>query len=140
MVADGVGGLARSGGPRPAAAVASGAGVAGRRPGVSGRVDRALADLVGGFEGGVTLFELACAKLARAAREAGGDEPRFRSHPAGALRRLRIDVEDALRVAALAVELHETIDGELPSEDRAAELADVLLDRARELARSRLED
>lgn len=104
---------------------------------MSGRVDRALADLVGGVDGGATLFGLACAKLARAARELGEDEPRFCSHPAGMLRRLEVAAEDALRVAELAVELHEAIDHDAPSEERAAELAALLLERARTVALDR---
>jgi uncharacterized MAPEG superfamily protein len=103
---------------------------------VSGRLDRALVDLVGGPAGGAVLFELACARLARAAREASEDERRFRSHPAGALRRLRVDVADALEAAGLAVELQAVVDGD--AGDRAADLAGLLLDRAAALADARL--
>lgn len=103
----------------------------------SGRVDRALADLVGGPDGGATLWELACARLARLAREYADEPLRFNTHPEGMLRRLTVACEDALRTAELAVELHQALDDELPTEDRAAELGDLLLERARRLAAER---
>lgn len=106
---------------------------------VSTGVDRALADLVGGWDGGYTLFAVAAGKLARQAAEwAEEGEMRFRSHPAGAVHRLRVACEDALRTAELAAEIHEALDPEAPSEERAADLAALLLDRARRLALERV--
>jgi hypothetical protein len=99
-----------------------------------GRVDRALADLVGGWDGGATLWELSCARLARLASEYSDEPMRFKAHPAGMLHRLTVACEDALRTAELAVELHQALEEELPSEDRAGQLGDVLLERARRLA------
>ena len=102
-----------------------------------GRVERALADLVGGWGGGETLFELACARLARQAREYADEPARFGSHPRGMLHRLEVACRDALHTVEVAVELHESLDYELPSEERAAQLADLLLARARRLASDR---
>lgn len=101
-------------------------------------VDRALADLVGGLEGPETLFELACTRLARQARELGEELARFRSHPRGGVHRLHIACQDALRTAELAVELHEALDHEVPAEERAADLASLLIERARDLAADRV--
>lgn len=103
-----------------------------------GGVDRALADLVGGWEGGSTLFELACVRLARQAAGYGEEEGRFRTHPRGALHRLQVACRDALNTAELAVELHEALDHELPAEEQAAELAALLLERAHDLAARRV--
>lgn len=102
-----------------------------------GRVDRALADLVGGPDGGATLWELACARLARLAREYADEPMRFNSHPDGMVHRLAVACEDALRTAELAAELHQALDHDQPTDERAIDLADVLLDRARHLAAER---
>jgi hypothetical protein len=104
---------------------------------VSASFDRALADLVGGWDGGATLWELACARLARLAREYADEPMRFKSHPAGMLRRLEVACEDALRTVEVAVDLHLALDDELPSEERAAQLVDLLVERARRLAAER---
>lgn len=104
-----------------------------------GRVDRALADLVGGWEGGETLFELACARLARLAGEFSQEPARFNLHPRGMLHRLEVACRDALQTVEVACELHEAMDHELPAEDRAAQLVDLLLERARRLATERQE-
>ena len=102
-----------------------------------GRLERAVADLVGGWEGGATLWELACARLARQAA-AYADEPmRFASHPAGMLHRLEVACRDALATVEVAVELHEALDHELPAEDQAAQLAGLLLARAGHVAAAR---
>lgn len=103
----------------------------------AGRVDRALADLVGGWEGGETLWELACARLARLAREYAEEPMRFKSHPAGMLHRLEVACTDALHTVEVAVELQEALDEELPSEQRAEQLVDLLYARASRLAAER---
>lgn len=100
----------------------------------AGRVDRALADLVGGWDGGATLWELACARLARLAREYAEEPMRFKSHPEGMLHRLEVACADAIRTVEVAVELHLALDDELPSEERAVQLVDLLFERARRLA------
>ena len=102
-----------------------------------GRLDRALADLVGGWDGGATLWELACARLARVAREYSDEPMRFATHPRGMLHRLEVACDDALRTVEAAVELHEALDHELPPEERAAQLVDLLFERARRLAAER---
>lgn len=102
-----------------------------------GRLDRALADLVGGWDGGATLWELACARLARLAREYAEEPMRFKMHPAGMLHRLEVACADALHTVEVAVELQDALDGELPSEDRAEQLVDLLFARARRLAAER---
>lgn len=55
-----------------------------------GRLERALADLVGGWDEGETLFELACARLSRVTRELAEEPQRFSSHPRGMLHRLEV--------------------------------------------------
>ena len=102
-----------------------------------GRIDRALADLVGGWDGGATLWELACARLARVAHEFAEEPMRFKSYPAGMLHRLQVACEDALQTVEVAVELQEALDEELPSEERALQLVDLLFARARRLADER---
>lgn len=104
---------------------------------MSASMDRAIADLVGGWDGGATLWELACARLARLAREYADEPMRFKSHPAGMLRRLEVACEDAIRTVEVAVDLHLALDDELPSEERAAQLVDLLFERARRLAAER---
>lgn len=103
-------------------------------------LERALADLVGGVDGGFSLWSIACGKLEQVAAGAR-DEYRFRSYPSGALNRLLVDLEDVLRVATLAVELQTTLDGETDPtspEQRQADIAGLLLDRAREMVRERI--
>lgn len=140
-MARGLGTDARRGGARTAPPVSRAARAARprkRAAGVSGqRVDRALADLVGGWEGGATLFELACARLARLAGEFAEEPMRFNSHPRGMLHRLEVACADALQTVEVACELHEAMDHELPAEERAAEIVDILLDRARRVATER---
>lgn len=103
-----------------------------------GRVERALIDLVGGPGGGLTLWEIACGKLERVARDARDDEYRFRSYPAGSLDRLRSAIDDVVQVAALAAELQTLIDDDpLTERDRASDVADLLLRRARALGQDR---
>lgn len=103
-----------------------------------GRVERALADLVGGADGGLTLWEIACGKLERVARAAREDDYRFRSHPSGRLERLRVDLDDALMVAELAAELQALLDADpLTADERAGDVASLLLGRARTVARDR---
>lgn len=103
----------------------------------SARMDRALADLVGGWDGGATLWELACARLARVAREYADEPARFNTHPAGMLQRLEVACADAVQTVMVAVELHEALDHDLPAEERAAQLVDLLFARARRLATER---
>lgn len=99
-----------------------------------GRLDRALADLVGGWDGGATLWELACARLARLAHEFADEPMRFKSHPEGMLRRLSVACEDAVRTVEVAVDLHQALDEGVPSEERAEQLVDLLYARASRLA------
>lgn len=109
---------------------------------MSARLERQLADLFGGYDGGSTLWELACRKLARSAAAAADDEYRFRSHPAGALNKLLVDVREALQVAELAVELQAVLsaDADAVGDDdrRRGEIADMLLDRAREVSDAKM--
>lgn len=99
-----------------------------------GRLDRALADLVGGWDGGATLWELACARLVRVVHEFAEEPLRFKTHPAGMLHRLEVACGDALRTVEVAVALQGALDEELPSGERAEQLVDLLFERARRLA------
>jgi hypothetical protein len=100
------------------------------------RLERTLAELVAGRDGGWSLWSAALAGLELAVQESREfGEPRFASHPAGELRRLLLAIEDALRRGELAVELREAImaDGDTVPEGRHRERIErVLLDRARQ--------
>lgn len=107
---------------------------------MSTRFERALADLVGGYEGGAVLWLVGAMRLELAVNDSR-DVERFRSYPAGALNRLLTGVDDALRTAELAVDLEEMLaaDGDAVTEQkRRDDIGAVLLGRARELADARL--
>jgi hypothetical protein len=104
------------------------------------RLERALAELVAGYDGGWSMWEAALSGLElviRESREYG--EPRFASHPAGELRKLLLGVEDSLRRARLAVELRETLmaDGDVAEDRRAGAIEALLLDKARTMVDER---
>jgi hypothetical protein len=107
---------------------------------VTTRFERALADLVGGYDGGFVLWLVAMMRLDLVAQDSR-DVDRFRSYPEGALNRLLVGVDDALHTCELAVDLERMIqdNGDGASlDDRKRDVADVLLARARELADARL--
>jgi len=96
--------------------------------------------LVGGVDGGLSLWHVAMGKLERAAAESRELEQRFRSYPPAALNQLLVDVDDALRTAALAVELQLALDGEDDNagpDARRESIAALLLERARGLVDDR---
>jgi len=107
------------------------------------RISRALVDVLGGYEAGWGLWVSALGKLEQAlvdARANGRD--RFCSWPPQELRRLLADVEDALQLASTAVEIQLAVNEEpedASSARRQATIADVLHERAAELARRRSE-
>lgn len=107
-----------------------------------GRLGRAVADVFGGYDGGLVFWSAALVALERAIADARAGEERFRSYPAGEFRRLLGRVDDALRMAAAAVDVQAIIDeGELDGRerDRDRDVAELLLARARELADERRE-
>lgn len=107
---------------------------------MTSRFERALADLVGGYEGGWALWMVGLMRLELAVGDAR-DIDRFRSHPEGAWNRLLVNVDDALRTGELAVDLELMLqaDGDVkPEDERSRSVADLLLVRARELADARL--
>jgi hypothetical protein len=107
---------------------------------VTSRFERALADLVGGYEGGWALWLVGTMRLELAVADAR-DLDRFRAYPDGAWNRLLVNVDDALRTVELAVDLERMLqsEGDAAGEDvRRRDVADLLLVRARELSDARL--
>lgn len=107
---------------------------------MSSRYERALTDLVGGYEGGAVLWLVSLMRL-EVAIERARETDRFRAHPEGALNRLLVDVDDALRTGEVGVDLQRLLrdeGDELPDATRREHVSDVLLARARELADARL--
>jgi hypothetical protein len=106
---------------------------------VTSRFERALTDLVGGYEGGTILWLVAMMRLEVAIADAR-EIDRFRSHPEGALNRLLVAVDDALRTGEVGVDLQRLLadrgDAQ-PEGERRQEIAELLLGRARELADAR---
>lgn len=103
------------------------------------RFERALTDLVGGYEGGAVLWLVSLMRL-EIAIERAREIDRFRAHPEGVLNRLLVDVDDALRTGEVGVDLQRLLrdeGDELPDGARREHVADVLLARARELADAR---
>lgn len=105
------------------------------------RLERALADLLGGHESGWLLYfsGLSQLELAAANSRARGVLP-FRNHPDGELHRLYCDLDGATRTIRTAVELEKVLSRDDDLGDRRADLALDLLGRARELADRRLHD
>lgn len=103
------------------------------------RFERALVDLVGGYEGGAVLWLVSMMRLEVAIAKAR-EIDRFRAHPEGVLNRLLVDVDDALRTGEVGVDLQRLLadeGDEQPDAARREHVADVLLARARELADAR---
>jgi hypothetical protein len=104
------------------------------------RFERALTDLVGGYDGGAVLWLVSAMRLEVAVQRAR-DVDRFRAYPEGVLNRLLVDVDDALGTGEVAVDLQRLlIDGgdEQTDERRRQDVGELLLARARELADARL--
>lgn len=106
---------------------------------MSSRFERALTDLVGGYDGGAILWLVAMMRL-EVAVDRAREIDRFRAHPEGVLNRLLVDVDDALRTGEVGVDLQRLLrdEGDQAGEGaRRDHIADVLLERARELADAR---
>jgi hypothetical protein len=104
------------------------------------RFERALTDLVGGYDGGAVLWLVSAMRLEVAVTRAR-DVDRFRSYPEGALNRLLVDVDDALGTGGIAVDLQRLLNDagdEQTEHQRRENVAELLLGRARELADARL--
>lgn len=92
---------------------------------------RAVADVLGGFDGGQAFARAALAGVDQAVERARDRAEGFSSWPRGWFDRLLGDVGDALRLAAIAVVVQELLNEE-ELDDPSAALADVLLRRAQE--------
>jgi hypothetical protein len=104
------------------------------------RLERALADLVGGPAGGWAFALAGLAALEQAVTSARSGADRFRAYPAGWFRALLVDVDDALRIAATAVDVQLVLDeheGDGRSLDRRRDISELLLARANALADER---
>jgi hypothetical protein len=104
------------------------------------RFERALTDLVGGYDGGAVLWLVSAMRLEVAVNRAR-DVDRFRLHPEGALNRLLVDVDDALTTGTVAVDLQRLLNDhgdEQTEAGRRRDVAELLHARARELADARL--
>lgn len=104
------------------------------------RVARALTDVLGGYEAGWGMWLSALGQLEQALVDAREGRDRFCSWPPNELRRLVRVLEDAMELAATAVEIQLAVMEE-PERTRPVErmktIADVLHARAADLARRR---
>lgn len=94
---------------------------------------RALADALGGSTGGWYFWRAGLLALGVAVERSLDREQSFGSYPVGELRRLRVDVDEALGLLELAVAVQEAIGadedgGEL---ERAGAIVEVLVERVR---------
>jgi hypothetical protein len=102
------------------------------------RLERALADVVLGHDGGWSFWVAALVALEELAAESrvhGRD--RFDDFPEGELRRLMLGIENALERASLAVELRAGYLGDMDArsvDEHRQAVADILLERARQHA------
>lgn len=97
--------------------------------------DRRLADVFGGYEGGVAFWFAALSALELAAARSRERRDAFSSWPEGEWRRFLRDVDDALGLAAIGVGLQEILNDESSSDtpaDRRRSVDEVLRRRARE--------
>jgi len=104
------------------------------------RVARALVDVLGGYEAGCGLWLSSLGKLEATITECRDGRDRFCSWPKGELRRLTTHLQDALDLAATAAELQLAVNedpADVAPADLSATIADVLQDRALDLARRR---
>src|SRR5579862_3695506 len=110
-----------------------------RQAGEASVIERRLAALVAGPEAGWWLWNAALQGLELAIEGARSGRSAFAGWPRGELNRLLVDVEDALAMAALAVDLREVVGGleDEPDARSRHEVAELLLDRAREACRAR---
>lgn len=103
------------------------------------RIERQLAELVGGRDGAWSLWLGALAELEQAVWESRADgEGRFASHPKSELRRLRSALTLVLERAELAVDIRAALMADTQPADRTEVLEDMLLERARERADRRV--
>lgn len=102
-------------------------------------IERRIATLVAGPEVGRWLWTAALAGLEQAVANARSGRSSFAGYPRGELNRLLVDVDDALAMAALAVDLHDVVQGLEDEPDARAreEVAELLLKRAREACDAR---
>lgn len=101
------------------------------------RIERAIADVVVGHDGGWSFWLAALAGLEAFVLESRVDgRHRFETYPEGEMRRLTIELENVLDRAALAVELRARVmhdlDARTVDEHRDA-IAELLLERAHAL-------
>jgi hypothetical protein len=99
------------------------------------RLERALADVVVGHDGGWSFWLAALAELEAFVHASRADgRPRFDSYPEGELRRLKLEIESVLERAALAVELRAVAwgaEGDARTVDEHRDsIAELLLERA----------
>lgn len=105
------------------------------------RLERAIADVVVGHDGGWSFWLAALAALEAFVDESRVDgRLRFETYPEGEMRRLAIELENVLDRAALAVELRTSVmsdaDGRSVEEHRET-IAELLLARANRLVDAR---
>lgn len=98
---------------------------------------RALADLLGGSEGGWAFWSAALAAIEVSIARSRERRDAFCAYPKGELDRFLRDVDDALGLAVTAVAVQQLVtDGETDGRERErrAAIAELLLDRARAAA------
>lgn len=82
--------------------------------------DRALADVLGGYDGGRAFWLASLAALEQAVVRSRDRADAFSSYPPGELRRFLHDVDDALGLAVIAVGIQEILNDE-PGKESPAE-------------------
>jgi hypothetical protein len=106
---------------------------------VSLGADRALADVLGGYDGGRAFWLAALAALEEACRRSRDRAEAFSSYPPGEFNRLLREVDDALGLAAIAVGVQEVLNDDgangTPA-GRRAEIDELLRRRVRQIRNS----
>jgi hypothetical protein len=102
--------------------------------------DRALADVLGGYDGGRAFWLAALAALEQACVRSRDRTEAFSSYPPSELRRFLADVDDALGLAVIAVGVQEILNGDDDPREtaasRRAEIDALLLRRVRQARNS----
>lgn len=102
---------------------------------------RALADLLGGYDGGWAFWSAMLSAVEQAVQRSRAGDGRFSSWPSGEFDRFVADLDDALGLGVIGVTVQQLVnDGDTDGrqEQRRQFVADVLLDRARDARDARI--
>jgi len=104
------------------------------------RLEQRLQELLGGIDGGWSFWRAMLAGLEVSIERSRERECQFTAHPIGEWRRFAFDVDEAMRLGALAVEVQQLVGGELDGRrpQTGAPIADLLLERIRDIRQGEL--